>query len=196
MHKQSGAKVIKCECGFIARGQTIYSASTGYTAFANYVDDFGGTSGTATRDFGSALYFPSLYRTAAFLQDRWKVTDALTLTLGLRYEYFGTAFNRLRTPAFTGLFNVNPVTLEGPYDDPNQVAPDKNNFAPTLGVAYSPQFREGLLGALFGERKSVIRAGYQIGYDSFFNNIASNAVASTPNNVRTTINSTSSAGAR
>jgi outer membrane receptor protein involved in Fe transport len=97
---------------FIARGQILYSASTGFTAFANFVDDFGGTTGTSTRDFGSAAYFPSLYRTAIFFQDRWKATDALTLTVGLRWENFGTPFNKLRTPAFTGLFNVDPVTLQ------------------------------------------------------------------------------------
>jgi outer membrane receptor protein involved in Fe transport len=128
------------------RGQLVYSASTNFTAFANFVDDFGGTSGAAARDFGSPVFFPSLYRTAAFFQDRWKATESLTLTLGVRYEYFGVPFNRLRTPAFTGLFNVDPVTLQGPYDDPNQVRPDRNNFAPTVGLAYSPSFTEGFLG--------------------------------------------------
>ena len=181
---------------FLLRGQLVYSASTNFTAFANFVDDFGGTSGAAARDFGSPVFFPSLYRTAAFFQDRWKATESLTLTLGVRYEYFGVPFNRLRSPAFTGLFNVDPVTLQGPYDDPNQVRPDRNNFAPTVGIAYAPSYTEGFLGRVFGDRRSVIRAGYQIGYDSFFNNIASNAVASTPNNISTTVNSTASAGAR
>ncbi|MBA3712167.1 MAG: TonB-dependent receptor [Pyrinomonadaceae bacterium] len=162
------------------RGILTYTAATGFTAFANFVDDFGG-NGNAARDFGSAVYFPSLYRTAAFFQDRWKASEALTLTLGLRYEYFGTPFNTLRTPAFTGLFNVDPVTFTGPFSQPNQVAKDRNNFAPTLGIAYSPSFTDGVLGTLVGERRTVLRAGYQIGYDSFFNNIASNAASSSPN---------------
>ena len=181
---------------FNSRGSLSYSASTGFTAFANFVDDFGGTSGSVTRDFGSPLFFPSLYRTAVFFQDRWKASDSLTLTLGLRYENFGTPFNKLRTPAFTGLFNVDPVTLEGPYDDPNSIPADNNNFAPTVGLAYSPAFRDGFLSRVFGDRRSVLRAGYQIGYDSFFNNIASNVAASSPNTIVTTVNSTSDAGAR
>ena len=165
-----------------ARGQFDYRASTGFTAFANFVDNFGGSSANgAFRDFGSAVYFPSLYRTAVFAQDRWKATEALTLTYGLRYEHFGTPFNTLRTPAYTGLFNVDPVTRAGPFGLPNQVASDKNNFAPTLGIAYSPSYTEGFLGSLLGERRTVFRAGYQIGYDSFFNNIASNAAVSSPN---------------
>ncbi|MDQ3254861.1 MAG: carboxypeptidase regulatory-like domain-containing protein, partial [Acidobacteriota bacterium] len=174
------------------RGTLSYTATTGYSAFANYVDDFGG-NGSATRDFGSPVYFPSLYRTAAFFQDRWKASEALTLTLGLRYEYFGTPFNKLRTPAFTGLFNVNPVTLTGPFSEPNQVEKDQNNFAPTLGIAYSPSFTDGFLGNLFGEKRTVLRAGYQIGYDSFFNNIASNAASSSPNLISSITNSAVSA---
>jgi Carboxypeptidase regulatory-like domain/TonB-dependent Receptor Plug Domain/TonB dependent receptor len=178
---------------FNPRGSLTYSATDNFTALANFVDDFGGGSGTASRDFGSAIYFPSLYRTAAFFQDRWRATDALTLTLGLRYEYFGTPFNTLMTPAFTGLFNVDPVTRTGPFGLPNEVSGDKNNFAPTIGIALSPSFTEGLLGRLVGQRKTVVRAGYQMGYDSFFNNIASNAATSSPNIVVTTTNSTVSA---
>ncbi|HEY0101455.1 MAG TPA: TonB-dependent receptor [Pyrinomonadaceae bacterium] len=168
------------------RGSLNYAASTGYTSFANFVDNFGGQNGAAARDFGEPVYFPSMHRIATFFQDRWKATSDLTLTLGLRYENFGTPFNTLRTPAYTGLFNVNPVTLAGPYSQPNQVQRDNNNFAPTVGVAYSPSFTNGFLGSFFGDKKSVIRAGYQIGYDSFFNNIASNAAASSPNVIQTT----------
>ncbi|HEY9282561.1 MAG TPA: carboxypeptidase regulatory-like domain-containing protein [Pyrinomonadaceae bacterium] len=176
---------------FAPRGVFTYAASPGYNSFGNFVDNFGGgTNGTIQRDFGSAIYHPQLYRTALFFQDRWKASDALTLTLGLRYEYFGVPFNTLLTPAYTGLFNVDPVTFTGPYSQPNQVRPDRNNFAPTLGVAYSPSHTDGLLGAFFGDRKSVIRAGYQIGYDSFFNNIASNAATSSPNLISTLLTST------
>jgi len=168
------------------RGSLTYAASTGFTSFANFIDDFGGNNGSAARDFGEPVYFPSLHRTALFFQDRWKATSELTLTLGLRYERFGTPFNTLRTPAYTGLFNVNPDTRTGPFSEPNQIQADNNNFAPTVGVAYAPRFSEGFLGTFFGENKSVIRAGYQIGYDSFFNNIASNAAASSPNVIQTT----------
>ncbi|HEY9401362.1 MAG TPA: TonB-dependent receptor [Pyrinomonadaceae bacterium] len=177
---------------FNSRGTLNFGSSTGFTSFANFVDNFGGT-GSVSRDFGSPVYFPSLHRTAAFFQDRWKATESLTLTLGIRYENFGTPFNTLRTPAFTGLFNVDPVTLTGPFSQPNKVQSDNNNFAPTVGIAYSPSFTSGVLGTIFGEKRSVLRAGYQIGYDSFFNNIASNASSSSPNSIVTTISSTPNA---
>jgi outer membrane receptor protein involved in Fe transport len=178
------------------RGSLTFASGGGFTALGNFVDNFGGVGGSASRVFGSAVYNPTLHRIATFFQDRWRASPSLTLTLGLRHEYFGTPFNSLRTPAYTGLFNVDPVTRTGPFSQPNQVAKDKNNLSPIFGIAYAPSFTEGILGRLVGERKMVIRAGYSIGYDSFFNNIASNAVASSPNTIVTTNSSTASAGAR
>lgn len=172
------------------RGTLTYAATTDFTALANFVDDFGGSNGSVNRVFGSPRYYPQLHRVATFIQDRWKATNDLTLSFGIRYENFGTPFNTLQTPAFTGLFNVNPVTRTGPFSQPNQVKADNNNFAPSVGFTYSPSFTGGIGGFIFGEKKSVIRAGYNIGYDSFFNNIASNAAASSPNQIATLINST------
>ncbi len=171
------------------RGSLAFGTGGGFTGLGNFVDNFGGT-GNASRTFGSAIYNPTLHRIAAFAQDRWKVTQDFTFTYGVRYEYFGVPFNTLRTPAFTGLFNVDPVTRTGAFSQPNQVQGDKNNFAPSIGIAYSPSFSDGIGGFVFGEKKTVIRAGYNIGYDSFFNNIASNAVASSPNTIVTTNTST------
>ncbi len=167
------------------RGSLIYNAGGGFTGLANYLDDFSGSGGSANRDFGSPRYYPELFRQAYFFQDRWRMNEALTLTLGVRYENFGNPVNSIRTAAFTGLFNVDPVTLQGPYTQPSKAAADNNNWAPTIGIAYSPSFKSGAMGFLFGDRKSVIRTGYQIGYDSFFNNIASNAASSSPNVVAT-----------
>lgn len=178
------------------RGSLTYGAGGGFTGFANYIDDFGGAgpaTGSANRDFGSPRYYPSLFRQAYFAQDRWRVTEALTMTLGLRYENFGNPINTLRTAAFAGLFNIDPVTLEGPYSLPNRVKADNNNFAPTIGLAWSPKYASGWRGLLFGDGKTVIRSGYQIGYDSFFNNIASNAASSSPNLISTQVTSAVSA---
>jgi hypothetical protein len=178
----------------VERGLLTFASGGGFTGFANFVDNFGGSGGGARIDFGSPKYYPFLTRQAYFFQDRWKVSQALTLTLGLRYENFGQPINSLRTSVFTGLFNLDPATLDGPYNKPNQASHDNNNFAPTVGVAYSPSFKSGFLGRLFGEQQSVIRAGYQIGYDSFFNNIASNAATSSPNVVATNVSSIVVAG--
>lgn len=169
------------------RGELVYTASTGYSIFGNFIDDFGGSSGSTARDFGNYVNYPRYTRQAYFFQDRWRATQSLTLTLGLRYEYFGTPMNALPYAAFSGLFNVDPVTGEGPYRQSSKVTADKNNWAPVVGIAYSPSFQEGVLGRLFGDKKTSIRTGYQIGYDSFFNNILSNAATSTPNIIATSL---------
>lgn len=185
---------------FILRGQLFYRNSPAvggqpaYSALANYIDDFGGASGSALKDFGVPVYYPDLFRQAYFAQDRWRVKESLTLTLGVRYENFGLPMNSVPTPAYAGLFNVDPSTFTGPYSQPNRVKGDNNNFAPTVGVAWSPSAERGVLGWLIGRKQFVWRMGYQIGYDSFFNNIVSNAAASAPNIISTELLSLSEAG--
>jgi hypothetical protein len=89
---------------------------------------------------------------ALFFQDDWKVRRNLTLNLGLRYEYttpyFGTGenVNINFNPATQGL--VFPTT-----GDSYTVRPDKNNFGPRLGMAWSVS------------DKTVLRAGYGIFYN-------------------------------
>ena len=164
----------------ILRGQLDYRDGGGFSYFANYLDDFGGSGpggGSAQRDFGTNAYYPDLTRFAFFFQDRWRMRKNLTLTLGLRYENFGQPINTLRTPAFTGLFNINPTTFTGPFDQPNQVKNDNNNFGPTLGLAWTVR------------PKTVFRLGYQVSFDTFFNNIASNASTSSPNVIATQVQS-------
>jgi hypothetical protein len=170
---------------FNERGTLTYGASSGaqtFSGLANFLDDFGG-AGSATRTFGSPFYYPSLFRQAYFFQDRWRATAALTVSLGLRYEYFGQPMNVILNPVYTGLYNVDPVTLDSPLFRPNRVKGDYNNLGPNVGLAWSPAFDSGLLGRLFGNRKSAFRAGYGLGYDSYFNNITSNMVAGAPSSV-------------
>ncbi len=180
---------------FNFRGQLSYGASSvgqSYTGLANFLDDFGG-SGSAARAFGSARYYPSLFRQSYFFQDRWRASQALTLTLGVRYEYFGTPMNVILNPVYSGLFNTDPVTGDSPLFHKHEVAADKNNWAPTVGLAYAPAADSGFLGNLLGNHKSVFRIGYAIGYDSYFNNITSNMVAGAPNAVSDSTSSQPSA---
>src|SRR5262249_4443408 len=55
---------------------------------------------------------------------------------------------------------------------------DWNNFAPVLSAAYSPRFKSGVLGALFGNGNGVLRGAYSIHYvnDDIIVGDASNAV--------------------
>ncbi|HEX5082119.1 MAG TPA: TonB-dependent receptor [Blastocatellia bacterium] len=105
-------------------------------------------------------YFRTPYY-AGFAQDDWKVRPNLTLNIGLRYEYYspltekdGRLSNLFFTPGAEQSAQVRPV--ERLYE------PDKNNFAPRFGFAYSPKWN---IGGLFKEGKAVIRGGFGVAYN-------------------------------
>lgn len=73
-------------------------------------------------------------------------------------------------PEFTDPLEVGPVGFElvGPGRANPLFKDDYNNFAPVIGISWSPRFKVWGLRHLFGsENQSVIRAGYSIGYDAF-----------------------------
>ena len=89
-----------------------------------------------------------------FAQDDWRLTNKLTLTLGARYEY-----NTPPTDPENRMYAFDPATKRltqvGTNGMPRAgIKPDRNNFAPRLGFAYSPTERW------------VVRGGYGIFYDS------------------------------
>ncbi len=145
-----------------------------YSALANFIDNFSGPRGSANINFGTPFYEPNLFRQSYFFQDTWKTTQALTLTLGLRYEDFGQPANSaFKFPAFAGFDPANFLV-------PNKVEPDRNNFGPIVGFAYAPTVNSGPFA------KGVVRGGYQVSYDTWFNNLLSNIAADSPNNTSTT----------
>ena len=175
---------------FNERGSFVYSSSTTggtVTAFANFLDDFGGRSGSLNRQFGSPIYRPNLFRQSYFFQDSWKTTSNLTLNLGLRYEDYGAPENIFTVAAFT---NYDPVNFAAPH----KVDPYLKNFGPSVGFAWNPK-GQNFINRMMGGRKTVWRGGYQISYDSAFNNLLSNIAGSSPNTLGGNIVSASSAGA-
>ena len=102
--------------------------------------------------------------TYGFLQDEWRATKNLTLTLGIRYEYStpkldtqGRSFTIVPGAQSTRFPNA-PASLLFPGDPgaPRGVNfPDKDNFAPRFGFAWDP----------WGNSKTSIRGGLGIFYD-------------------------------
>jgi hypothetical protein len=111
-----------------------------------------------------------------YAQDSWRARPTLTINYGLRYEIMTPWYdtqNKLETVIpgeQSQVFPTAPKGLVVPEDPgvPRTLAPIQyHNFAPRIGIAYSPDNSEGLLGKLFGgPGKSSIRAGYGVFYSA------------------------------
>ena len=103
---------------------------------------------------------------AAFVQNDWKMRPNLTLNLGVRWEYFtpltekeGRLSNLVLGPTdATGLTAATMRIVDRLYP------PDRNNFAPKFGFAWTPNWGESL-GGLFNENKLVLRGGFGVAYN-------------------------------
>jgi hypothetical protein len=162
------------------RGQLTFAGGGGFPAFGNFVDSFSGVgAGQAAKVFGNGFDYPNVTTQAYFINDSWKVRQNLTLNFGLRFEHFGAVANNAPFPAFTG--------FTAPLQTRVEQQTDNNNFGPRLSFAYSPHFESAWLGRVFGTDQTVIRGGFAINYDVFFNNILSNIMATSPNALGTTV---------
>ncbi len=116
-----------------------------------------------------------------YVQDSWKVTPRLTLSLGVRWEYYGVQHNA--NPALDSNFYLGSgATLfeqvrNGTVQIANQSpvgalwAQDRNNWAPRVGLAYD----------VFGNGLMSLRGGYGIAYERNFGNVTFNVIQNPPN---------------
>jgi hypothetical protein len=129
----------------------------------------------------------------AYFQDVWRPYRNLTLTMGLRYgfsrpvyeqdgyqvvptERLGNFFERRKEAALQGRALNDLIEFEkaGPANKGQGFySADWNNFQPRIAVAWSPNFENKFLKALFGkEGDSVIRGGFAITNDYFGQQLA------------------------
>ena len=96
---------------------------------------FGGSKGQRTTNTG--FYF----------QDDWRFSQRLQINAGLRYEY---------SPPFRGGFNISSSDPFGPFIKAQEpmFASDRNDFAPRLGLVFTPG----------RSQRTAIRAGGGISY--------------------------------
>jgi hypothetical protein len=118
-----------------------------------------------------------------FVQDEWRVTQKVTLNLGLRYDLYPgfkdaelniTNFLRdtpngdavvpneesrqIAKPDFTSGLGTSRILTAAEAGLPESLrVTDKNNLAPRLGIAWRP----------FDDNRTVVRAGYGIFYTRF-----------------------------
>jgi hypothetical protein len=102
----------------------------------------------------------------AYLQDDFRVNQRLTLNLGLRYEYATPHWEKDNI-----LSNYDPdarrivLATDGSIHDRALIKPDRNNFGPRLGFAWSVM------------PSTVVRGGYGISYVHFHRAGAANILS-------------------
>ncbi|MBL8204854.1 MAG: TonB-dependent receptor [Blastocatellia bacterium] len=130
-----------------------------------------------------------------YFQDTWKLRSNFTVTAGLRYGlsmpvtetqgYETVPSIQLSTYLANTIAAMNQgtnyretisVRKAGKVNGLDSMYPlDKNNFQPRISVAWSPAFKTGFFGKLFGkDGDSVIRAGFAMTNDYFGQQLATN----------------------
>ncbi len=129
-------------------GGAIGSTSIAYASLKDLVNNAVDSVGV-----NAALGIGGMRRTfwMGYAQDEIKARPDLTLNLGLRYEYY-SVMHEVRDRAA-----VADVAGCGGFCPPGTpfYSPDRNNFAPRVGVAWSPARLKG---------RTVIRTGFGIYY--------------------------------
>src|SRR5215470_11893626 len=136
-----------------ASGSTVAAADTG----SDFADFLLGYPQQTSLQFGATAYSFRANSYDFFAQDDWRFKSNLSFNLGMRYEYNGPyteANNRIVNLEVTPGFTAATPVLAGQNGFPvSLIRPDRNNFAPRLGIAWKP------------EKKMVVRAGYGINYN-------------------------------
>jgi hypothetical protein len=175
------------------------ATSSGAYSFADFLL---GLPDTTSRQIGAEPADTTGTQYAFFAQDNWRVTNWLTLNLGLRYEY-QTALSEATGRLANLLIDGNRGTLICPQEVRNAttnalicsaastvglseklVNADKNNFGPRVGFALRP----------FRDDKTVVRGGAGIYYSlETFNPIRQQLAVQSPflNRINYTRNSAS-----
>ncbi|MCU1258579.1 MAG: Cna domain protein, partial [Bryobacterales bacterium] len=139
-----------------------------YSSLALYLQDVTPDQ-LAERTLGAPTYYGDQTAFYSYVNDVWRIRPNLTLNLGLRHEFTSVPFSER-------LQNLNAISSVPGLISFNSPQPQYTNFAPRIGVAYSP----GTSG------RTSIRAGFGMAYDVLFDNIG---ILELPPQFSTTIDS-------
>jgi hypothetical protein len=130
-----------------SRGFWSFTNSCGGTTYANsYAAFFDGCVNSFQKGYGPFFLENRMNEANFYVQDDWRISDTVTLNLGLRYEYVGAPSEKAdRVDYIYGA--------------------DTDNIEPRLGIAYAPRWESGFLRTFSGGPGNVaFQAGWGL-YD-------------------------------
>lgn len=130
--------------------------SKGTWVFGTFADFINNQATSLTQALNTSSFLATEWDHSYFFQDDLRATQNLTLNLGLRYQYSTVPL---------GFFGATDPNIQA-AGVPGPVQPDKKNWAPRFGFAYSPK-GSGFL----GNGNTVVRGGFGMAYDVLFYNI-------------------------
>ena len=104
---------------------------------------------------GALNRYQKAHFAAGFAQDKWRLSNRATLSLGLRYDLEVEPIQEIDNPAFS---------------DPSKYPVDRNNLGPRVGMTYD----------LGRDGKSIVRGGYGRFFDKTHFELISNILTLTP----------------
>lgn len=133
-----------------------------------YADLLLGTPSNFTQSSGQPFYLRNRYL-GAYAQDSWRARNNLTINAGLRWDGimpWWEKYNQIQTwvaGAESTLYPGAPsgLLVAGDPGIPRTLAPTSyKNFAPRIGLAYTPKFAQGFLGkiSVAAARAAFVRA--------------------------------------
>jgi hypothetical protein len=155
--------------GFDLRRYGLFSRqgtdSKGTWAFSSLQDFINNQALSLTQSVNESSFIATEWDHAYFFQDDFKARKNLTLNLGLRYQYSTVPL---------GLFGATDPAIRT-AGVPRPARPDKTNWAPRVGFAYSPTGSR-----VFGNGETSIRGGFGIAYDVIYYNIVISSAGNYP----------------
>jgi hypothetical protein len=181
----------------VLRWQRLYAATLGIVDNVNVLGVRDGNLNP--QPFGTPLIANTTQRAYdGYFQDSWRIKPTLTLTYGLGYGWqtppselhgqqtFETDASTGQILTAAGYIQAKDQAAEAGqiYNPPIGYLPikssgrsaiwntDYGDVSPRLAVGWNPSYTDGMRGKLFGQGKTVLRAGFGIYYDRI-NNVQS-----------------------
>jgi len=186
---QAGAYFVAAQknelSGVFVNGSLGFDVSSAVTTGNAFADLLMGQVASYTQGSNQIKYYNRYKIFEPYLQDDWRVTDRLTLNLGLRVSLFGTYRDRYRQaynwdPAVYSLSTAPQIDIDGSLTGfPGALVPGVGNIFDGLvqcgvngvpagcskGHLFNPAPRIGFAWDPWGNGKTAIRGGYGIFFE-------------------------------